>query len=753
MESLSNLNPLSIMKTRKLFAAALALPMLFACTKENIVPSEKPVEEGKGFDITVTVNSDNETKAVFDDTDGIFWVTPGSAGLVSTSTTEAAKKSSDATVSEGGRKSAFKFEGITAGTYRLFYPYCETSYPNIKFTVPANQTQDAAGKSSDIFAGMATKDINAAEGENVVDVKYRAVGSYIQFLVYGKEGEKVRFISVVSADSKIAGDYTVDATSESFAHKVLEGGTDRVLVALGDAGYTTTATVDGASGIYAAVLPGSSQNTYYVTTDKATYTFASSEAKPFEAGKIKTVKLNLGNSKVEEQKVPTELYIVGNVAYVGWDCTKAKTMEKNGNVFSTDVYLSTDVKNSDNKLEKAEGFKFLTQNQNFDTGYVKGIDGKLTYYSGTNVEDSKFTVEKAGYYHVVADFDSGEVTCTPKAPEKLYVWGAATTAGWVSEDAIELNPTETGGFVFRATDVQLAANEEFKFFSEHSESTAYVSDADGNVIFFDSPTYSDADRKFKVEKAGKYTISVNLSTGALTKDLTQEYPRIISNNKANTYYMMPTGAEGEYSAVAYIGFDNDYHDFFVKIGDKSYNSGWTEVSFDTNLEYSVDVTEGVDNGTGWYINDANKKTKKLYRITLNTNTNRLTVKFAQGKNFWLIGTPFDGYNAFNKPEVFKETANENGIVTWNVTTTKTGDFKICGEYTLSDSFYDGEWYYSSADDEKFNWSWEGDNNYGKEFPVEVYCDLNDAKWYLNETGTFEIVFDTKNLKIKVTKKN
>ncbi|MGN1225782.1 MAG: hypothetical protein ACI4TL_00935, partial [Candidatus Cryptobacteroides sp.] len=167
------------MKTNKIFVAALALPMLFACTKENI----KPSIEGETFDISVTVNSD-DTKAVFDDAEGILWVNPGSAGLVTSEwETVVAQKSTAATVSEDGRQSTFKFEGITAGSYRLFYPYCETYYPNIKFTVPANQTQDAAGKSSDIFAGMATENITAAEGENsVVDVKYQTVGSYIHFL-------------------------------------------------------------------------------------------------------------------------------------------------------------------------------------------------------------------------------------------------------------------------------------------------------------------------------------------------------------------------------------------------------------------------------------------------------------------------------------------------------------------------------------------------------------------------------------------
>lgn len=739
------------MKTRKIFAAALALPMLFACTKVEIVPTEQPAQGENGFEITVTVNSDNETKAVFDDAEGLLWVNPGSAGLVTSEHNDVkAQCSTAATPSEDGRQSTFKFEGITAGTYRLFYPYCETYYPNIKFTVPANQTQDAGGKSSDIFAGMATEDITAVEGENSVDVKYQTVGSYIQFLVYGKAGEIVRYVSVVSADSKIAGDYSVNATD--FKHTVLEGGSERVLVALGDKGYTTTATAEGATGIYAAVLPGSSKNTYYVTTDKATYVFESSAAKDFAAGSIKTVKLNLDNAKAVEQTVPTELYIVGDVTYVGWNCANAKKMEKNGNVFSTDVYLSTQVKNSSNEIVAAEGFKFLTQTVNWKIGYVNDGTGKLTYMSETNgVADTKFTVEIAGYYHVEANFDTGVVTCTPKAPEKLYVWGAATEAGWDSSKAIELTKSAENEFVFTAENVQLAANEDFKFFSENSEFTAYVNDGSNNMVFFDSPTGSDADKKFNFAHAGKFDISVDLSTGKWDYTIKEEYPYVISN-KTNSYTMCPTGVEGEYSAVAYIGYGGGYHDFFVKFGDKeAYSSSWTEVVFGANLEYSVNVTKAADNGTGWYINDGDKKTARLYRITLNTNTNTLTVKFAQGKNFWLIGTPFAGYEAFNKPDDYKATADENGIVTWNVTTEKTGDFKICGEYTRSDAFWEGEWYYSNEKSGTFDWSWDGGNNYGKEFDVKVFC-ANDQKWNFNETGTFEIVFDTRNLKIKVTKK-
>ena len=790
--SLFNLKPLSIMKTRKIFAAALALPILFACTKVEIVPTEQPAEGDKGFDISVVVNSDNETKAVFDDAEGILWVNPGSAGLVtSTSTTEAAKKSSAATVSEGGRKSAFTFTGITAGTYRLFYPYCETYYPNIKFTVPANQTQDAGGKSSDIFAGMATEDITATEGENSVDVKYRAVGSYIQFLVYGKAGEKVRFISVVSSDSKIAGDYLVNATD--FTHSVLEGGSERVLVALGESGYTTPANVDGASGIYAAVLPGYSKNTYYVTTDKATYAFASSEAKNFEAGYIKTVKLNLENGKAVQNAVPEELYIVGNVTYVGWTPANAIKMTKEGNVFSTDVYLSTQWKNSSNVVEKAEGFKFLTQNQNFDTGYVKGIDGKLTYYSGTNVEDSKFTVDKAGYYHVVANFDTGEVTCTPKAPEKLYVWGAATEASWDSSKAIELTKSAENEFVFTAQ-LYLNGNEEFKFFSENNEYTAYVNDGSGNLIFFDSPSGSDADKKFNENAFGLYNLTVNLSEGTVKAesgdlyllgdcfgwDVTYgkpmkkvsegvyeisklRFPTSDVSNKFKFAFKKGDAIEFAFSVVP----DNYDKDGNIKEYGISFATEWNETQNPWSSkkeklsnESNVKIIANFDNdafgfGKGdnkWYIDTY--YCNKFYDFKLDLNTKKLTATLSQGSDFWLIGIN----NTWSRSDDYKATAGEDGIAKWtSVAVDKStdgwdGTFKICGENVLPDDFWSGEWYHSNIpwDKDGARYEWK-EGSYGNPANV-VFEKTSDRKWYMSESGTYDFEFDTKNLTLKVTKK-
>lgn len=669
------------MKTRKLFAAALALPMLFACTKENIVPTEKPVEEGKGFDITVTVNSDNETKAVFDDAKGVLWVNPGSAGLVSISTTEAAKKSSAATVSEGGRKSAFKFEGITAGTYRLFYPYCETSYPNIKFTVPANQTQYDGGKSSDIFAGMATEDITATDGENV-DVKYKTVGSYIQFLVYGKAGEKVRSISVVSADSKIAGDYTVDATSESFEHKVLEGGTDRVLVALGDAGYTTTATVDGASGIYAAVLPGSSTNTYYVTTDTATYTFASSEAKPFEAGKIKTVKLNLENAKVKA--VPEKLYLVGDATEAGWNCVDPLELTKDGNVFSIETYLDSS--------EELQGFKFISTKGSFDYSVVNtGDNSSFSYKLRPNDdEDLKFKAPHFGLYLVEVNFDTKCVTLTERAPYLVSDFTHYHFTEGEERKPLQLEATGEAG-VFKAERVFIW----HRSYEENGE-TKYCTNefkfafrkTDGSDIDYTFSIQPNNIENYEIAMGEEYYDNGNSKKDVLEKSLNA---RVVGKSGA-------------------IDHSNSYVDYKWMVKG-SYNH-------------------------------------KYYDITLDLNKMTMSIKLTQGQDFYLVGI-----NKLWGREAPKTTAVD-GVATWTVdvdvdTEGWDGTFKICGVNTTED-FWNGEWYNAQLDNNG-SWWWHG-GTYGLETPV-LFENIggHDRKWKMTESGIYEFKFDTKNLTLKVTK--
>ena len=71
-------------------------------------------------------------------------------------------------------------------------------------------------------------------------------------------------------------------------------------------------------------------------------------------------------------------------------------------------------------------------------------------------------------------------------------------------------------------------------------------------------------------------------------------------------------------------------------------------------------------------------------------------------------------------------------------------------------FEEGEWYQSQlgiADNQSALWEWK-DGEYGKEVPV-LFGKSGDynRKWKMTETGNFTIVFDTRNLTIKVTKNN
>lgn len=666
------------MKTNKLFAVAAMLPVLFSCAKEEIRTNDNLSGDGQKYDFTITVSGDEDsiTKASLSDETGIFWVGGGKAGIVKKDGETTVRYESNALektyLYNGYNQASFAFKETYAGEYKFFYPYHDkATLDKIPFWVAPNQTTKV-GESADCFA-LVSNDMVSLTAENQVPATttYKVVGSYIRFLVY-KEGqtedtaESVKYIITKGADRTVSGRYFVNGNENENANALLEGETDLkgetiTLTVEGDC--KTTADAATAKGLYVAVLPESSQNTYTVITDKGFYSFASKTPKEFKFGAIKNIPLNLSSSKAVKT-APEALYVVGDATTAGWTAEKAIPLTKDGNKYKIENIPL---------IPGGEGFKFLTKNKKDDwsNAFVNAGDNKLAYYVDVpDDKDKKFKVGKAGLYDLVVDFDAFTVTTTIKT----------------------------------------------------------------------------------------------------------EFPRVISNHKKNTYWMLPTGNDGEFkvSGVFIDAEDKDKtpeenansHDFFILVGDsEAYNENSHFMcisSFDANSDYTytADVTKNNSTGIGWWIKDDNNQTKRLYDITLNTNTNKVSVRFTQGKNFWLIGTPFGGYNAFNKPDAYKATADENGIVTWNVTTKNTGDWKICGENTLADGFWDGEWYFSTEDQNNnylFNWNWDGGNNYydgteGKIFNVIVFCDNNkDQKWQFKETGTFRITFDSKNLKIKVEK--
>ena len=642
------------MKTNKLFAVAAMLPVLFSCAKEEIRTNENLSGDGQKYDFTITVSGDEDsiTKASLSDDTGIFWVTGGYAGIVKDNTVRYKSNALEKTYPwKGYNQASFKFTETDKGDYKFFYPYHgDAILDKIPFWVDPKQ-KTSAGSSADCFALVSNKmvELDPENYDTPAETTYKVVGSYIRFTVFGKADELLKSIIINGADRTVSGRYFVNGNDNSLRTGETDLKAETITLTV-DGDYKTTATNTNAKGLYVAVLPESSQNTYTVITDKGFYSFPSASAKEFKFGAIKDIPLNLSSSKAV--RTPDALYVVGDATTAGWNENNAIPLKKDGNKYKIEnIPLCT----------ARDGFKFLTQQGNWKNVFVNAGDNKtLAYYVGIPPEgmDTKFTVDKNGYYDLVVDFNTITVTATFKT----------------------------------------------------------------------------------------------------------EFPKVISNKKANEYEMLPTGNEGEFKATAFIGSGDSYHDFYIYEiyeGEKRYyhESEFRKIaSFDKdkNYTYTGKVTLDATTVKGWWIADGNYQTPRYYDITLNKKTNTITVKFAQGKNFWLIGHPFNDF----KPEkwgTLEQTADENGIVTWEVTTTKTGDWKICGEHTCPSAFWEGEWYYSSTNENNalFKWSWDDGNNYSdetgeKKFDVRVFCS-RDQKWEFNETGTFRITFDSKRLKIKVEK--
>lgn len=632
------------MKAAKSILTAAMLPLMFACAKENTEKTE--------YGFTVVASEEKQpqetlSKASFDDKNGVVWVAGGQAGIVADGGSAVGSESL-ANISEDGYSASFSFTA-SEGTYRLFYPYsAESSYNNYRFDVSAEQ-ESAPGKSSDIFALVGTEDLKLSADATVADAKMKVVGSYIFFQVYGKAGETVKSIEIASQNTKVGGVYCADNKGSLVGTP--KSNSDVKVTLSSD--YITTEGKDEAKGIYAAVLPVKSQNTYTVTTDKGTYTFTSGEEKEFKMGSIKPIPLNLKAGTFKYANAPEHLYLIGDATSIGWNNQAPIEMT------STDggmTFTCTDILQAGSARS---GFKFLTEKGSWSNVYVKGEDNKLNFYEGVPGKDKdvKFTVDKAGEYRITANFETMEVTTelVTVYPEVLY---------------------------------------QFKFENGTAKTAQYID------------------------------------------------------------VMKQTG--NGYSARIFVASGDGNHDFKIRKGDKFYHvdSDYPGINFNDagnidvlSREYNV-VYDGTT--SGWWIDDI--YSNKYYDITLNAETNKVSVKLSQGTEFWLVGINGD-WNKFN--DTYKAIADDSGVAKWDIEVTSVCDFKINGKNMTDNFFSEGEWYQSQSGLVKsdFFWEWK-DGEYEKEVPV-LFGKSGDynRKWKMTETGNFTIVFDTRNLTIKVTKNN
>lgn len=391
------------MKTNRLLAAML-LPVLFACTKED--DSVKNPNSGEKFDFTITVSEDPSsiTKASFDDAKGIYWTAGGKAGIVNSDGVKTESfQLQKIYESNGSQQASFVFSETNTGEYKFFYPYhSEANNETIPFWVDPNQST-SAGKSADCFAVVSTGlvTLDATNHDTPAETHYKVVGSYIRFAPFGKAGETVKYIITKGKDATVSGRYFVK-WDNTLDHCDLNAETVTLTV---DGEYATEAAKEDAKGLYAAVLPASSKNTYTVVTDKGYYVFESASEKEFKFGAIKDIPLNLENAG---GRTPDHLYVIGDATTAGWNGNDAieLTKKEGENKFVAEGIVL---------VPAAEGFKFNTRKSASDdawtNAFVNAGDNKLAYYVNIpSDKDKKFTVDTPGKYNLTVDFDTFTVT-------------------------------------------------------------------------------------------------------------------------------------------------------------------------------------------------------------------------------------------------------------------------------------------------------------------------------------------------------
>ena len=716
---MNSLNPLCTMKTNKLIAAAL-LPLLFSCAKENIEPSTDPVSDEKYVTVNLVPDEDSITKATYDDEKGIIWQPGGKAGIISAKDDYYILEESKplelikiydfedpANKDIKSAQASFDFVlGIAddyKGYFKFFYPYHseakvtkgDNPYIRIPFSVDPNQTS-GVGKSSDNFA-VVSKDmlqLDQTNHDTPAVTYYKVVGSYIRFLVYGKPGEKVKSISIKSAQ-KPSGLYFVNGGNNDLTGEPYANDGEIVTVSVSE-DYTTPATISDAKGIYASVLPERAlKNTYTVRTDKGWYEFESKKEAVFKFGYIKDVPLNLEHANCKDLDIPTELYIVGDACESGWDASKAVKMDKGeNNTFTAELFLQ----------KGKEGFKLLTRKGFFEDCFVNDGNDNMVYYTNpTGDTDKKFNVPGFGLYKVTADFNTGKLTCEAQAP---YLVSDFTSYHIGQNQPLQMSPTETPG-VFKAEKVLIynkpyEENGQIKHFTNQFKFAFKKTDAkDIDYTFSIQP---DNSGNYEIAMGKEYYEKGNSKEDFLSKTF-------------NTRFVGISGSLGTIKNDS-EGKEIDYK-WSVK---ETYNKKYYDVTLNLN-ENKLTLT--LHQGTKYKLVGINNIwDERAPETTVNSD----------GLAIWTLDVDINTGN-------WGANENDNGKYT----------FKICGENTtIEGNFWDGEWYYAQLD-ESGSWWWNG-STYGKETPV-LFESVWDRKWRMTESGNYTFVFDTKNLTFKVTKNN
>ncbi len=281
--------------TNSLIAISAAL-IAFSCTKDLAETPAVTPAEGKQLAFTAAIDNSRVERA---DDGKLSWNADDAFGIFVGSDINAKATTSAELVADG----TFIVDGITAesGTVYAYYPYNafasqSTDHTDVWLSIAQGQMQSAkdvfdAGKYFTMVADAAEWD-----GTTKPSLKFSAAGSALRFNIYDNSGkyagEKVKSIEVVS-DNALVGGYKYNLATREYD---MTSSINRKAAIVNIA--EPFAVSDNANA-YMAVLPGNHTPKIVVRTNGGAHVFEFTSALACAAGKVGTVKLNLGNAAVK----------------------------------------------------------------------------------------------------------------------------------------------------------------------------------------------------------------------------------------------------------------------------------------------------------------------------------------------------------------------------------------------------------------------------------------------------------------------
>ena len=692
------------MKTNKLIAAAL-LPLLFSCAKENIEPSSQPENSGNYLTINVSPSNDAINKATFDDNDGISWQPNVTAGIISAERAYVLEESNpleskniyDYPVSDNSdiksAQASFAFvlgnPDHYKGSFKFFYPY----HKDARYTdenIPYLRIPFKVDPNQTSGVGKSSDNFAVvSEGMLQLDQENHDTPARTHYKVVGSY---IRFL-VYGKPGEIVKSISIKSAQKPSGLYFVKGETNDLNgEPYANEGDIVTVSVSG-DYITPETISGAKGIYASVLPERAlknTYTVVTDKGLyEFESQKEAVFKFGY------IMDVPLNLenakckYTPAELYIVGDACESGWDASK-----AVAMTKEGNIFTAELYLQKGEqGFKLLTRKGIFEYCYVNDGNGNMIYYNNPGDADKKFNVDGFALYKVTADFNTGKLTCEALAP---YLVSDFTSYKIGQGQPLQMNPTGTPG-VFKAEKVHI-------YNKSHQEGA-------------ETKYYTNA-FKFAFKKTDGADIDYDFS--------------IQPDNGENVMIVM---CKEKHDNNGTAKVDALSQEFKTRLVGKLGNIG----SLENNIDNKWMVEETYNN--------------KYYDITLDLVNNKMTLSLSQGSTYKLVGIN-NIWNS-NAPSA---TVDGNGLATWTLdvnTENKdwNGTFKICGENTISqnssdDSFWEGEWYYSQLD-AVGEWHWKSDK-YDSYTPVLIE-DIGDRKWKMTESGNYTIVFDTKNLTLKVTK--